>query len=135
MQDIAAGLSAIWGITTQGHVLTSLSQLFREIQQDPRVALVCVPLPKRHQYAVKQGEHYFENYSQTVRWPNIRAICAQACINGFTYAKQIDTGAAFLFEANELGTQVLVRVPKELQCYYRSRRLCMDYWDFVPVSG
>ena len=67
-----------------------------------------------HQYAVKQGEHYFENYSQTVRWPNIRAICAQACINGFTYAKQIDTGAAFLFEANELGTQVLVRVPKEL---------------------
>ena len=63
-----------------------------------------------HQYAVKQGEHYFENYSQTVRWPNIRAICAQACINGFTYAKQIDTGAAFLFEANELGTQVLVRV-------------------------
>ena len=62
-----------------------------------------------HQYAVKQGEHYFENYSQTVRWPNIRAICAQACINGFTYAKQIDTGAAFLFEANELGTQVLVQ--------------------------
>ena len=42
-----------------------------------------------------------------MRWPNIRAICAQACINGFTYAKQIDTGAAFLFEANELGEEIL----------------------------
>ena len=58
--------------------------------------------PYSHQYAVKQGEHYFENFSQTVRWPNIRAICAQACINGFTYAKQIDTGAAFLKELGDI---------------------------------
>ena len=67
-----------------------------------------------HQHAAKQGEHYFENFSQTARWPNIRAMCAQACINGFTFAKQVDTGAAFLFEENERGTQVLVNVPPEL---------------------
>jgi hypothetical protein len=67
-----------------------------------------------HQHAVKQGEHYFENFSQTARWSSIRALCAQACINGFTIAKQVDTGAAFLFEDVEESSQVLVKVPKEL---------------------
>ena len=64
-----------------------------------------------HQHAVKQGEHYFENFSQTARWSSIRA---QACINGFTIAQQVDTGAAFLFEDVEESSQVLVKVPKEL---------------------
>ena len=54
-----------------------------------------------HSRAVKYGEHYFENFSQTVKWPNLRACCAQACIDGFTIAKQWDTGAAFLYEALE----------------------------------
>ena len=67
-----------------------------------------------HQHAAKPGEHYFENFSQTARWTSIRAVCAQACINGFTIARQVDTGAAFLFEDLEAGAQVLVKVPKEL---------------------
>ena len=67
-----------------------------------------------HSHAAKQGEHYFENFSQTARWTSIRTVCAQSCINGFTIARQVDTGAAFLFEDLEPGSQVLVKVPKEL---------------------
>ena len=68
-----------------------------------------------HSRVAKQGEHYFENYSQTVKWPNVRTVCAQACNEGFTIVRQWDTGAAFLHADIEPGAQVLVSVPEAMQ--------------------
>ena len=68
-----------------------------------------------HKHAAKKGEHYFENFSHTVCWPNLRATCAQASMEGFTIARQWDTHAAFLYSDAEPGAEVYTRVPKELQ--------------------
>uniref|UniRef100_A0A7S2E0K0 Integrase catalytic domain-containing protein n=1 Tax=Haptolina brevifila TaxID=156173 RepID=A0A7S2E0K0_9EUKA len=74
-----------------------------------RIIVLC------HKHVAERGQHFFENFSQTVRWPNLRAICAQACLEGFTVAEQWDTSTAFLYEKLEPGARVLVRVPLELQ--------------------
>jgi hypothetical protein len=68
-----------------------------------------------HSRVAKEGEHYFENYSQTVKWPNVRTVCAQACNEGFTIVRQWDTGSAFLHADIEPGAQVLVSVPDAMQ--------------------
>ena len=68
-----------------------------------------------HKWAAKQGEHYFDNFSHTVAWPNLRACMGQACLDGFTIAKQWDSHAAFLYADAEPGALVYTRVPPELQ--------------------
>ena len=68
-----------------------------------------------HQYAAKRGEHYFENFSQTVKWGNLRTACAMACEEGFEVACQWDTNAAFLYAGLEPGAKALVRLSPELQ--------------------
>ena len=67
-----------------------------------------------HERIVKQGEHYFENFSQTVGWGRLRQCCAQACEEGFVGCKQWDTCAAFLYAKNEPGTVVLIKLSEEL---------------------
>ena len=47
-----------------------------------------------HKRAVTCGEHYFENFSQTVKWNNLRACVAESTIRGFTVARQVDHSAA-----------------------------------------
>ena len=74
-----------------------------------RIIVLC------HKHVAERGQHLFENFSQTVRWPNLRGLCAQACIEGFTVAKQWDTSTAFLYEYLEKGARVVVPVPSELQ--------------------
>mmetsp|Transcript_3275 Transcript_3275/g.7082 ORF Transcript_3275/g.7082 Transcript_3275/m.7082 type:complete len:371 (-) Transcript_3275:927-2039(-) len=68
-----------------------------------------------HQRAVVQGEHYFDNFATTVKFPNLRACCAQACLEGFTIARQWDTGAAFLYAPNAPGARVMIFVPEGLR--------------------
>ena len=77
-----------------------------------RVIVLC------HKFVAERGQHFFENFSQTVRWPNLRAICAQACLEGFTFAEQWDTSTAFLYQKLEQGARVIVRVPAELRSYF-----------------
>ena len=74
-----------------------------------RVIVLC------HKFVAERGQHFFENFSQTVRWPNLRALCAQACLEGFSIAEQWDTSTAFLYEKLEPGARVIVRVPEELR--------------------
>jgi hypothetical protein len=68
-----------------------------------------------HCRAVVRGEHFFENFAHTAKFPNLRACCAQACLEGFTIARQWDTNAAFLYAKNEPGTRVMIFVPENLR--------------------
>ena len=68
-----------------------------------------------HKWAAKHGEHWFENHSHTVHWPNLRTCMAQACLEKFTIAKQWDAHAAFLLSDNEPGAECYARVDQALQ--------------------
>jgi hypothetical protein len=85
-----------------------------------------------HQYAAKRGEHYFENFSQTVKWGNLRTACAMACEEGFEVACQWDTNAAFLYAGLEPGAKALVRLSPELQEIWGLSEYC---WCMKAVYG
>jgi hypothetical protein len=57
-----------------------------------RIIVLC------HKHVAERGQHFFENFSQTVRWPNLRALCAQACLEGFTISEQWDTFCGLLMK-------------------------------------
>jgi hypothetical protein len=77
-----------------------------------------------HERVVVQGEHYFENFSQTVGWGRLRQCCAQACEEGFVGCNQWDTCAAFLYAENEPGTVVLVKLSDELAAALNVTKYC-----------
>ena len=69
---------------------------------------------KCHKGVALQGEHYFDNFSQTVKWPNLRRTLDFACDRGFTIARCWDTSTAFLYQVLEPGTRVYVRLSNGL---------------------
>ena len=85
-----------------------------------------------HQYAAKRGEHYFENFSQTVKWGSLRTACAMACEEGFEVACQWDTNAAFLYAGLEPGARALVKLSPELQKIWGMSEYC---WCMKAVYG
>ena len=85
-----------------------------------------------HKYAARRGEHYFENFSQTVKWGNLRTACAMACEEGFEVACQWDTNAAFLYAGLEPGAKALVRLSPELQEIWGLPEYC---WCMKAVYG
>ena len=56
----------------------------------------------------------FDNFSQTVKWPNLRKTLDFACDKGFTAARCWDTSTAFLYQVLEPGTRVFVKLPTGL---------------------
>ena len=69
---------------------------------------------KAHSGIAKEGEHFFDNFSQTVKWPNLRKVLDFACERGFCVARSWDTSTAFLYQVLEPGTQVYVKLPNGL---------------------
>ena len=52
---------------------------------------------KCHKGIAQQGEHFFDNFSQTVKWQNLRKCLDFACDRGFIIARSWDTSTAFLY--------------------------------------
>lgn len=69
---------------------------------------------KAHQRIAKQGEHFFDNFSQTCKWSNLRSCVDYACLKGFTEAYSWDTSTAFLYQVLEPGTRVYIKLPPGL---------------------